>query len=145
MLLQKGTSFSGWGSAQGTTGTIDMTYFELPLLARYSFGSPALRLFLTAGPTLGFRREATLTRVDTGPLGTSEDIEDITQTLDLGLSFGGGVAVPLGRFRVFAEGRYSVGLLPVEAVPPGWAYSFEKGPFNRGLLLSVGATLGIGR
>jgi hypothetical protein len=145
MLLQKGTSFSGWGSAQGTTGTIDMTYLEVPLLARYSFGSPGFRLFVTAGPTLGFRRTATLTRDDTGPLGTSEDIEDITQGLDLGLSAGGGVAVPLGRFRVFAEARYSVGLLPVEDVPPGWAYSFERGPFNRGLLVNVGATIGLGR
>ena len=50
MLLQKGTAFRGWGSASDTTGSVDMTYLELPLLARYSFGSTGLRPYLTAGP-----------------------------------------------------------------------------------------------
>jgi hypothetical protein len=145
MLLQKGSSFRGWGSASDTTGTVDVTYFELPLLARYSFGTWPVRPYLTAGPTLGFRREATITQNRTGRLGSTDDIEDITQDLDVGIAVGAGVAIPLGRFELFVEGRYSFGLLPVEDVPPGWAYDFERGPFNRGLLVSVGATIGLGR
>ena len=145
MLLQKGTGFYGWGSASDTTGSVDMTYLELPLLARYSFTSTGLRPYVTAGPTLGFRRSATITRVERGELGVTEDIEDITQGMDLGLAIGAGVAVPAGRLGFFVEGRYSLGLLPVEDVPPGWTYSFERGPINRGFFLSVGATFGLGR
>jgi opacity protein-like surface antigen len=144
-LLQKGSHFSGWGSASDTTGTVDMTYLELPLLARYGFGSSGLRPYLTAGPTLGFRRTATITQVERGDLPVTEDIKEITQGVDLGLAVGAGVEIPAGRFGFFVEGRYTVGLLPVQDVPPGWTYSFERGPFNRGLFLSLGATFALGR
>lgn len=145
MVLQKGTSFQGWGSASDTTGSVEMTYLELPLLARYSLGSSRVRPYLTAGPTIGFRRAASITQVKRGELGVTEDIEDITQGLDLGVGLGAGVVVPAGRLALFVEGRYTLGLLPVEDVPPGWTYSFARGPFNRGLLLSIGATFALGR
>ena len=95
-LLQKGTSFQGWGSASDTTGSVDMTYLELPLLARYSLGSSRVRPYVTAGPTIGFRREASITQVEKGELGVTEDIKDITQGFDLGVGLGAGVAVPAG-------------------------------------------------
>ena len=35
--------------------------------------------------------------------------------------------------------------LATAALDDAWAYSFERGPFNRGFFLSVGATFGLGR
>ena len=90
------------------TLTFDANYLEVPLFFR--FGRSSRRPYFLAGPAVGFRLSAEAREVVDGVTET-RDFSDQFKRVDVGVSFGGGVAV--GRFLV--EGRWTEGLRDVES------------------------------
>lgn len=98
--------------------TYNFNYLEIPLLAKYKFDM----LYVNAGPSLGFQLDG------------SDKFNNLygskPRTVDFGLQFGAGVAIPTGPGKFIIDGRYDLGLSDL-----------SKGPGtvrNRGLNLSVG-------
>lgn len=101
-------------------------YLEIPLLAKYSFGTGALKPYAIGG--LYFAR-AFSNKYTEG--GKTYDFEDYTKG-DFGFQVGGGASMPAGPGRAFAELRLTEGLRDIDAFQDGTSTRF------RGLGLSVG-------
>lgn len=101
-----------------TTSKYNFNYLEVPLLAKYKFDM----VYINAGPYVGFQ------------LNGSDKFKELygskPRTVDLGLQFGAGVAIPAGPGKVIVDGRYALGLSDL-----------SKGPGtvrNRGFNVSLG-------
>jgi len=86
------------------SGTIELDYFQVPLLARFRLGSGS-PVGVLVGPSLGFR-----TRARIKANGETQDIKDDTESTDVGLvagvSFEGGNSV--------VDVRYTWGLKDID-------------------------------
>lgn len=103
-------------------GTLKLNYFELPVVAQYRpHLTEKLEAIISAGPEIRFRTgpqklETTSTIYMNGQKGEtitnteSYSGDDAVRVFDFGLAAGAGVAYPIGRFKVFVEGRYHLGL-----------------------------------
>lgn len=110
MYLQKGCKIQeGNDPVNQPEGRIISAAVELPVLIQYRFGSN-VRPYLMAGPSFGYNLNSQIEFELTG-LSFEGDMKDVTEVFDLGISFGGGVQVPLGFGQIFLEGRYTHGLL----------------------------------
>lgn len=80
------------------TSKYNFNYLEIPLLAKYKFDM----VYINAGPYLGFQ------------LNGSDKFKDLygskPRTVDLGLQFGAGVAIPAGPGKLIIDARYGLGL-----------------------------------
>lgn len=110
MYLQKGCKIKeGNDPVNQPEGRIISGAVELPLLIQYRFGK-SVRPYLLAGPSFGYNLNSQIEFEITG-LSFEGDMKEVTEVFDLGVSFGGGVQVPLGFGQIFMEGRYTHGLL----------------------------------
>ncbi len=102
MFLQKGAKATG----QGITGETELkaSYIEVPAMLKFAFGSGDTKPYVIAGPTIGYLLSAKQDETD---------IKDDVKSIDFGLTFGGGVSLPMGNNTVFVEGRYSFGLADI--------------------------------
>lgn len=116
------------------TGTVRLSYLELPVLLNVSLSSGAVRPYIIAGPTLGYLTSAT----GTDSTGSKTDIKNNFKRTDPGISFGGGVRMP-GRPSFFVEARYTLGLANIAKDSEGISLK------NRGLQLAAGLTFPLGR
>jgi hypothetical protein len=48
-----------------------------------------------------------------GGLSVEVDVSNLTESIDYGLAFGGGVSIPVGDNSLFIEARYSLGLADI--------------------------------
>jgi hypothetical protein len=140
MLLGKGVK--GEDSEGDTTASLKLklSYFELPLLAKYSFGEKnAIRPYLLGGPTIGFKTgaKAVMEGLDDEGGESTEDISEDVKSTDLGFGFGGGVSMPVSSGRAFAEVQYVLGLVSVDK-------DDEDSAKNKGFQLRFGVTFPIG-
>ena len=130
-----------------------MAFVELPIFFKYSFGN-TIKPYLMAGPTLGYLINAELGVTFAG-LSFEADAKHVFNNLDLGAGFGAGVEVPVGKFRIFMEGRYTLGLVnlnkggDVEAVAgpiviQGHIDESDKIK-RRGVQVMAGMTIPLGR
>ena len=90
-------------------GQINSSSIEIPILIQYTFGN-RIKPYLIAGPTVGYNLESDI-EFDLMGLKFEGDLKEVTETFDLGLTFGGGVQVPVGFGIIFLEGRYTYGLI----------------------------------
>lgn len=101
-------------------------YFQLPVLAKVSFGSDKVKGFINAGPYLGYLLSSSVT----GPFG--EDGAEKTEKVDLsepsnkealnrmdvGVAAGVGVAIAAGPGDFIIEARYNYGFMdPIKTEP----------------------------
>ena len=70
-------------------------------MLKFAFGSGDTKPYVMAGPTFGYLLSAKQDETD---------IKDDVKSIDFGLTFGGGVSLPMGNNTVFVEGRYTLGL-----------------------------------
>ena len=107
---------SGWREkydASGTSYTRDITYIETPLLAHLYLGSPSTRVFVNAGPFIGYALSETSSV--SGETNMSEkDLArhalGIKSKFFWGLGGGPGLSVGLGaHHRLELEGRFVYG------------------------------------
>jgi len=108
-------------------GAIKVNYFELPIVAQYRpHLTKKLEAIISAGPEIRFRtgpqklETTTATYLNGEKVGTVKRTEsysgdDAVSTFDVGVVAGAGVAYPIGRLKVFVEGRYHLGLYNLAA------------------------------
>jgi hypothetical protein len=87
---------------------ISASFFELPLLLKYSYGD-RIQPYLLAGPVLGIRLTAEF-EMDLQGMTFAADTKSITETLEYAVSAGAGVAFKVGKITLFLESRYTYGL-----------------------------------
>jgi hypothetical protein len=91
---------------------LSLEYLEFPLLLKFSLGNGGTRPELFVGPSLAFELSCTL---DAFPDGTSDpgdcaEQELQTRSIDVGITFGADVEIPLGSGNFVIDGRGVVGL-----------------------------------
>jgi hypothetical protein len=141
MFLVKGSdvSFALSGPPPSApNGALRLSYVELPVLLRVSFGTGSFRPYLLTGPTVGYLTNAKAQDLASGQ---EMDVLDTFKRTDVGASFGGGFSVPLGGARVFLEGRYSLGFKNILKETPDTAGSTLK---TRGVQVAAGVTFRLG-
>ena len=110
MYLQKGSTIEeGTDAVNQPGGKVKLSSIEIPILIRYSFGN-RIKPYLIAGPYIGYNLKSEI-EFETMGLKFKGDMKEVTETFDFGLTFGGGVQVPVNFGILFLEGRYSYGLL----------------------------------
>lgn len=94
-------------------------YLQIPVMARYNStlsGSDKYSIYLNAGPYTGF-----LLKSQTKKAGSSEWTDDTYESNDkdpdFGLIAGGGVTVPLNKFKLQFDLRYEMGLSKLNNQP----------------------------
>jgi hypothetical protein len=117
-------------SAAGGTVSVRFNYLDIPLLLRYratesNSTDPKIVGYLLAGPNFGIRMSSSA-KLD-APGNTKDlDIDPALKSLDLGLTFGGGVEC--GRYLV--EGRFTAGLTDVASTTYVHADSLRNRTFS---------------
>ena len=110
MYLQKGGKIEeGSDPVNQPEGQIKSSSIEIPLLIQYTFGN-RINPYLIVGPTIGYNLKSDI-EFDLTGLKFKGDLKEVTETFDLGLTFGGGVQMPVGFGIIFLEGRYTYGLI----------------------------------
>lgn len=98
MFLQKGSK----AEESGIEVEFKLSYLELPVLVKASFGSESIIPYAVMGPTIGYNLSA-----EGEALGISIDIEEIITDFDFGITAGGGALI---NDMIFVEVRYALGL-----------------------------------
>lgn len=101
LYTQKGTK----ADESGLEVEVDIDQIEIPVLARYTFGTGTTRGYVFGGPSFDFKVEAKVKASFEGEE-EEEDIGDDVESFEFAIVFGGGVE--FGHFLV--EGRVSLGL-----------------------------------
>lgn len=107
----------------GATADTKISYVEVPLLFKYTFGQDLLKAYVAAGPTVGY---ATDGRIDTRAKALLElDLGSVDLDLDnlgyerweVGAAIGGGLELDLAGVDVFTDVRYQRGFTELYDIP----------------------------
>lgn len=105
LLSQKGARYDLDGLGGGEA-SVDLTYLEVPVLLRFHVPTAgSMRPMFGVGGAVGFLLSAKAKFE-----GDTEDIEDDTSNVDVGLAVGAGLEFSLGGAAAIVEGRYTHGL-----------------------------------
>jgi hypothetical protein len=118
MVVDRGATGSATASLGGIEGTLTsdvrLRYLEMPVLVRLDLLRGGVRPYLAAGAGFGYLESATVrTEVDGGA--ETVDIGDELRRTELAAVLAAGVWARLGRGRCFLEGRFTQGLLDLDA------------------------------
>jgi len=112
LFTQRGEKTSG-SDAYGNYKTwLTMNYLELPILAKYSFGSSRLDYYALAGPYFAFKLGGNYGSEYYGQTYESE-VDSHYKGFDMGLKVGGGVGIPLSPSQLQIALIAGIGFLPV--------------------------------
>ncbi|MCP3932770.1 MAG: PorT family protein [Bacteroidetes bacterium] len=117
---------------------VTFNYFEVPILAKLSFGPELIQGFVQGGPSFGFAMSGT-TETD----GEKEDIdfdEDGFKRGEVSFIIGGGVGFNIGPGQLFVDARYLLGFSDIYD-----ADADEGSVKNRGIGVGVGFIVNIGK
>lgn len=107
LYIQKGAKFKT-NSASGTfVGETSLNYFELPVLAKISFGGEAVKAYVNAGPSIAYALQGRSNDTDIS-FGNSN--ATFNNRMDFGLQFGGGLGFGIGAGNLLLDLRYGMGL-----------------------------------
>ena len=132
-------NLGGFPIPAGVTASTKINYLELPLLAKYKFGSEGLRFNITAGPVLSYAANAQLvTRtnllLDINPIRTNIDLDALNyERLEVSASIGAGMAYETSGGEFFADARYVHGFSDLYNAPV-----VDLNLKNRGIGVTVG-------
>lgn len=105
LYTEKGTKISDGGDS----AELKLSYIDVPVLLRYTLGTAEAKPFVLAGGSLGLKLDCKV-GATSGSVSANADCTDINEDdqkgLDLGFTFGGGVA--FNRFSV--QARYTMSL-----------------------------------
>jgi hypothetical protein len=121
LFVQKGYRESNTDIFGPYRSKLTLDYIELPILARYTFGSGTSRCFAFAGPAFGFKLGGKFSTEWDGQTYESTDMSHY-KGMDLGLVLGAGLGYPLCSGWLMFDVRFTWGLLNTYANPdPGAA------------------------
>ena len=157
LFTQKGVKYSEDDYSQ----KMHLNYLELPVLAKASFGSDAVKAYVNAGPSVGFALGGNVKTKFDGEtettkirFGEGEDEETVYldtenyNRVDLGMQFGGGIALQAGPGSLILDARYGLGLSNFakapETIPSGASKSDFKNQ-HRVFALSLGYAIPFGK
>ncbi|MGX5853964.1 porin family protein [Dyadobacter jiangsuensis] len=135
-------------------GVVKVNYFELPIVAQYRPRlTEKLEAIISAGPEVRFRTGPQKLETTTATYVSGEKKSEVTitqsysgndavSTFDAGFTAGAGVAYPIGRLKVFLEGRYHLGLYNLASDNNNRGDDAVK-IHNRGASVFVGVTVPI--
>lgn len=132
-------NLGGFPIPAGVTANTKINYLELPLLAKYKFGSEGLRFNITAGPVVSYAMNAHLdTRanllLDINPIKTNIDLDALNyERLEVSASIGAGMEYDTGGGALFADARYVHGFSDLYNAPV-----VDLNLKNRGVGVTVG-------
>ncbi len=148
MYLQKGAKLEAADPQPGSLeATLTTSYLEIPIFLKREFGSSTTRPYLLAGPTVGImlKSVADFTLTDQEE---EVDLDDVTESYDVGIALGGGVSIPVQNNSVFFEGRYVLGLTDVlkegTVEVDGVQQTLVGNASSRGLQFKAGFTIPFG-
>lgn len=106
------------GESMKMTSVTDIYYIKIPVLFKLNIPVEVMSPNVYVGPAVAFRSgvggyaEANGEKVT---YGTDEKkaMEEMTNTVDFGLAFGAGVAIPAGPGAVVIDARYIMGLMKI--------------------------------
>ena len=148
MYLIKGAKLiEGEDPMEEPAANLKSNYLELPVLFRYSFFEE-ITPYVISGITMGYQLDTKLDVMFPG-LETTVEMKDVTENFEFGLSFGGGLEVPINRINLFFDCKYNIGLTNMQKtgtviadvggiqIPIDYDKD-ENGYKNRGVLLLIG-------
>ena len=149
MYTQKGAKVQGRDDLEEVITTIELNYFEIPVLLKYSMNrANPISPYLITGPALAFisRSRTTYETIVQGiPLAGSE-VNYNQRPIDLSLVLGAGIDFDLGPRQVIFDVRFTKGLRNVwdsvdwADVPPdqqAYAHPDGKADYMRNFVVSV--------
>lgn len=134
LFIQKGDQYENEGVETRST----LNYLELPVLAKISFGSEAVKGYVNAGPSLAMGLTGKY-KVEGGEDAGETDIRFgdpandgrryLDNRFDFGVQFGGGASIGAGPGSVVVDVRYGLGLsdLNNDARSKNRAFAFMLG------------------
>ena len=137
MYLQKGADIVVDG--YDDQFIVKLSYFEVPMMFKYSFGSDNVNPYIMAGPSIGFLLEAK-TEVIVSGVSEETDIKDETSNVDFSLGFGAGVSLPMGNNSIFVDARYALGLTNIVDDPD----APDDDVKNKGIQIFAGISFPVG-
>jgi hypothetical protein len=153
MYLNKGAKLmEGEDPMEEPEAHLKLSYLDLPVLLKYSF-LEGISPYLIAGMTLGYQLDTKLDVKFPG-LETTIEMKNVTENFELGISFGGGLEVPINSINLFFDCRYTLGITNMQKtetvmadvggvqVPVEYDKD-ENGYKNRGVQLLLGITFPI--
>lgn len=128
--------------AEADPVSVDMTYVEIPLLLRAGFPGERLLPSVFAGPYVGFLLDCEVVPADGD--GRACDEEGAAQrfnprSTEFGLAVGAALDVLMGESTVYVDGRYTLGLRPIQSGDE----AFDAR--HTGLALTAGVAVPVGR
>ncbi|MFC2096378.1 porin family protein [Bacteroidota bacterium] len=109
MYLNKGAKLmEGEDPMEEPEAHLKSSYLELPVLFKYSF-LEEITPYLLTGITMGYQLDTKLDVKFPG-LETTIEMKDVTENFEFGLSFGGGLEIPINSINLFFDCRYNIGL-----------------------------------
>lgn len=114
-------------TSQGIDSTLQVDYFEVPVLARYRLGG-GHQFYVAAGPSMGVRLRARA-RTDFGGATEELDVADQVEPLDLGIAMGAGLTIKA----IVIDGRYTLGRRDIDKDKTDASRTF-----NRAVALTAG-------
>jgi len=134
LYLPKGVRYKGATDAFGAAGTFDFKIttaeISVPILIKLTVASRP-GIYLLGGGEIAYVLSAKANySYDVTGLGSdsgSEDFKENINQLDYGVVLGGGVSLPLGTSRLFAEARYHLGMANMQKNNAGYEELVSSG------------------
>ena len=129
----------------GVTAETQINYVEVPLLAKYKFGTEGISAYITAGPTLGYATSGQINTkanvlLDFNIAKTPINLDAINfQRFEIGGAAGAGLAMQTGMGQFFIDARYNIGFTQLYDIP-----LVNEKLRNRGISLSAGFLVPLG-
>lgn len=123
LYAMKGTKLA----SQGIDSTLQVDYFEVPVLARYRLGG-GHQFYVAAGPSTAVRLRARA-RTDFGGATEEIDVADQVESTDFGIAMGAGLTIK----SIVVDGRYTLGRRDVDKDKTDASRTF-----NRAIALTAG-------
>lgn len=114
-------------TSQGIDSTLQIDYFEVPVLAKYRLGG-GHQFYVAAGPSTGVRLRAR-SRTRFGGAIEELDVADQVESLDYGIAMGAGLTIK----SIVIDGRYTLGRRDIDKDKTD-----SSRTFNRALALTAG-------
>ena len=114
------------------TATMNLTYINIPVLAKVKFNAGNVKPFISAGPDIGILLSAKI-KMEMAGQDTTMDMKDEVNSLDISLGFSAGAEIELGNMVPFFQAGYQLGITNDQKDAVG-----EESLKNKGIVVMVG-------